>query len=211
MRTGLFIMGLVALALAACQAPAGETPASPAAATAADGFMAPRTVGTHTVTGVLHEFRDAGYPMYALEVGAAGGTAGDEVNLQVLTLDSGAGGPVDPAVIQPLVGQAVTVRYSVTAGTQMTDILVNGASVLLPVEGGPGPAAGTRTIEGVLSGAEGESGDLPSSLTVTASDGTAVTFDAFIEPGMSRANGRTVTLQYVDDVNIELATIVPAA
>ena len=210
MRDRLFIIGLAALVLAACQAPAGEAQTAPAAASATAGFSAPRTVGTHTVTGVLHEFRDAGYPMFAMEVGAAGGAAGDEANLQVLTLDPDAGGPADPATIQPLVGQAVNVRYSVTAQMQMTDILLNGASVLLPVEGGPGPLAGTRTIEGVLSGAEGESGDLPSSLTVTASDGTAVTFDAFIEPGMAGANGRTVTLQYVDDVNIELVSIAPA-
>ena len=210
MQGRLFIIGLTALALAACQAPAGEAQTAPAAAPATAGFSAPRTVGTHTVTGVLHEFRDAGYPMFAMEVGAAGGAAGDETNLQVLTLDPDAGGPVAPATIQPLVGQAVTVRYRVTAVTQMTDIRVNGTSVLLPVEGGPGPVAGTRTIEGVLSGAEGESGDLPSALTVTASDGTAVTFDAFIEPGMAGANGRTVTLQYVDDVNIELVSIAPA-
>ena len=210
MRDRLFIVGLTALVLTACQAPAGEAQTAPAAAPATAGFSAPRTVGTHTVTGVLHGFEDAGYPMFALEVGSAGGAAGDEANLQLLTLDTNAGGPVDPAAIQPLVGQAVTVRYSVTASTQMTDILVNGASVLLPVEGGPGPAAGTRTIEGVLSGAEGESGDLPSSLTVTASDGTAVTFDAFIEPGMAGANGRTVTLRYVDDVDVELVSFTPA-
>ena len=48
-------------------------------------------------------------------------------------------------------------------------------------------------------------------LTVTASDGTAVNFEAFIEPGMAGANGRTVTLRYVDDVNIELVSITPAA
>lgn len=214
MRNDLFILGLSALALAGCQAPAAEPASEPAAAvtqaTTAASF-GDRTVGTHTVTGVLHAFDDLGFPTYGLEVGPAGSAAGDAANLQLLALDKNADGAADPALIQPLVGQTVEVRYSVAADKRMVDILLNGTSVLVPVEGETTAPAETRTITGVLSGAEGESGDLPSTLTVTASDGTAVSFEAFIEPGMSRANGQTVELKYSDGLDVQLVAITPAA
>jgi hypothetical protein len=37
-----------------------------------------------------------------------------------------------------------------------------------------------------------------------------VTFDAFIEPGMARANGQTVTLKYVAIPDLQLLSIAPA-
>jgi hypothetical protein len=91
----------------------------------------------------------------------------------------------------------------------MVDIERGGTSVLSPIEGEAASTEGTRTIEGVLSGADGESGDLPSELTVTASDGTDVTFEAFIEPGMTQANGQTVTLRYAEGLSTSLVSIKP--
>jgi hypothetical protein len=211
MRTGSVVIGLCVLSLSGCDAPAER--ATPAAATeqpATPSLFADRSPGTHIVTGVLLAFEDAGFPMYSLEVGPAGSAIGDPTNLQLLALDKAADGAADPAVIQPMVGKAVEVRYSVAADKGMIDIQRNGASVLVPVEGQAPPAEDSKTITGVLSGADGESGDLPSTLTVTASDGTAVSFEAFIEPGMSSANGQTVTLKYVDGLDVQLVAITPA-
>lgn len=208
----LFITGVAALALASCEAPAAESAATSATAPseAAQAGFATRTVGTHSVTGVLLAFEDSGFPMYSLEVGPAGATVGDEDNLSMLVLDPDAGGPVDPATIRPLIGQTVAVGYAVTADTGMVDLLVNGVSILPQVEGDPAPPADAKTIDGILSGADTDSGDLPSELRVTAPDGTSVTFEAFVFGEMTSANGRTVTLRYDDGFAIELVSIAPA-
>jgi hypothetical protein len=211
MGSRVIFAGLLAVGLAACQQPpAGATP-SPAVETSetAAGF-APETAGIHTITGVLYEVRGE-FPMYAILVGAPEGDANAGSTVQIEAPHPEAGGSVDPDALDPLVTKAVTVRYSSTPAFAMVDILAGGTSLRLPVEGDTALPEGTRTIEGVLSGADGESGDLPNRLTVTAQDGTAVTFDSFIEPEMSRANGRTVTLKYVEVPVLQLLAIAPAA
>jgi hypothetical protein len=209
MRTRLMFAGLLALGLAACQPPAGETPAGPPEATAPDNVFAPETVGTHTITGVLLEVRGE-FPSYAVLIGApeVGPHAGSTVQLDAPHPE--AGGSVAPEAFDALLTKAVTVQYSSTAAFAIIDMLVNGTSVRLPVEGQAGPPADTLMIEGVLSGADAENGDLPSPLTVTAADGKSVTFVSFIEHGMARANGQTVTLQYVPVPILKLLSIAPA-
>ncbi|QTN18852.1 hypothetical protein HZ989_11475 [Brevundimonas sp. AJA228-03] len=206
---------MAALALAACEAPATEPASAPegASAEAAQAGFAPRTVGTHSVKGVLLAFEDVSWPAYydGLEVGPAGAAVGDEGNLKLGSLDPEVGGPVAPATIQPLIGKPVEVRYTVTTEHRMVDLLINGASILPRVEGEPAPPADAKTIQGVLGGADTESGDLPSELTVKAPDGTSVTFEAFVAGEMTSANGRTVTLRYEDDLATTLESIAPAS
>lgn len=208
MRTGPLVVSAIAVLLSACQQPQASTPAEaqPAAAFAPD-----RTIGTHTATGVLLAVEDTGFPLFSVEVGPAGSTAGADGNLFLGLTDPVAGGPVDPATLRPLIGQTVQVRYTVSSLAQMSDILIDGRSVMTPVEGMPREAGDSKTMTGILSDAVGESGDLPSELTVTAADGTAVTFEAFLEPGLTNANGKTVTLRYTDGTSTELVSVTPAA
>jgi hypothetical protein len=66
-------------------------------------------------------------------------------------------------------------------------------------------------MEGVLTGAESETaGDLPSEVTVTATDGTSVTFELFVDEQVVAANGQTVILRYDSYPAIDLVSIVPA-
>jgi hypothetical protein len=207
MRIRPILAGLLAVGLAACQPQADEAPAPSSETAAADAVFAPQTAGTHTITGVLYDVRGE-FPSYAIMVGPADGDPASMVQINALATE--AGGAVEPEAMNALVTQPVTVRYSSQDSFGMVDILVNGASVLVASEGNTTSPDDLRTLEGVLSGAEGESGDLPSSLTVTGSDGTSVTFDAFIEPGMARANGQTVTLKYVAIPDLQLLSIAPA-
>ncbi|WP_269513316.1 hypothetical protein [Brevundimonas subvibrioides] len=213
MAIRLFITGLAALALAGCEAPAREPASAPVGAgvEAAQAGFAPRTVGTHSVKGVLLAFEDVSWPAYydGLEVGPAGAAVGDDGNLKLGSLDPEVGGPVAPATIQPLIGKPVEVRYTVTTEHHMVDLTMNGEVL---DTGGPAPAGGAKSIQGVLSGAESATaGDLPSEATVTAPDGTSVTFELFISDKLVAANGRTVTLRYEDVLATELVSIAPAA
>ncbi len=210
MAIRLFITGLAALALAACEAPATEPASAPteASAEAAQGRFAPRTVGTHNVKGVLLSFEEAGFPYYGLEVGPVGTVAGDQGNLSIGGMAVDAGGTIDPDAIRTLIGKPVEVRYAVTQEQGMVDLTVNGEVI---DTGGPAPAGGASTIQGVLTGAESETaGDLPSELTVTATDGTVVTFEHFVGERVVAANGRTVTLRYETHPSTELVSIAPA-
>ena len=208
MRTGPLVLSAIAILLSACQQPQASTPAAAQSATA---FAPARTIGTHTATGVLLAVEDAGFPLFFVEVGPAGSSAGAEGNLVVGLTDPVAGGPVDPATLRPLIGQTVQVGYTVTSLAQMHDVLIDGRSVMTPVEGSPRETGDSKSLTGVLSDAVGESGDLPSELTVTAPDGTKVTFEAFLEPGLTEANGKTVTLHYTDGTSTELVSVTPAA
>lgn len=210
MRTVILTIVAGALALCACQASteaATQPPTSGSEQAGSSDAFADRSIGTHTVTGVLHAFEDAGFPMYSLEVGPNGSAKGDAANLQLGALATDAGGTADFDAIQPLVGKPVQVRYSVAEETGMVDLALNGEVV---ATGGPA-GAGVRTLQGVLSGAESATaGDLPSEVTVTASDGTAVTFELFVEDKVVAANGRTVTLRYDTYPATELVSIAAA-
>jgi hypothetical protein len=210
MAIRVFITGVAALALAACDAPAAKpaSAAGVAAPEAAQAGFAPRTVGTHSVKGVLLSFEEAGFPYYGLEVGPPGAAAGDQGNLSIGGMTVDAGGTINSDVVRPLIGKQVEVRYAVTPEQGMVDLTVNGEVI---DTGGPAPSGGAMTIQGVLTGAESETaGDLPSELTVTATDGTSVTFETFVGEKVVAANGRTVTLRYGDHLSTELVSITPA-
>jgi hypothetical protein len=206
--------------LAACQpaaapdataaAPAAAAPAASADATPASPSGADFSVGTHTFTGTLNRFEDAGYPMFVLEVGPADAPAGDPRNLSILFNDEGGGGVTTVEAIQALSGKPVEATYEVTASVRMLDVSENGTSMLVPEPEfpRPAPAPTDKSITGVLSGIQETEGDLPTELTVTAADGTVVTFEHFVGgSGLENANGKTVTLRYEPDISVNLVAL----
>lgn len=210
MRTGVLATIASALVLFSCEEQAEATTkrlTQEIEKGANASSFADRSIGGHTVTGVLHAFEDTAFPLYSLEIGPSGSKQGDAENLQLGALAKDAGGTADADAIRSLVGDAVRVRYSVTEENGMVDLALNGEVI---ATGGPA-TADARTLQGVLSGAQSRTaGDLPSEVTVTAPDGSAVTFALFVDDSVVAANGRTVTLRYdtypaVDLVSIESA------
>ncbi len=210
MRVGAFAIVLASLVLGACEASTGatgEVSASTNEQAVAGSPFADRSIGTHAVNGVLLAFEDAGFPMYGLEIGPSGSALGDPANLRLGALDLVADGTADADAIRPLVGRPVQVRYSVTQEQGMVDLVLAGEVIRT---GGPATAS-ARRMEGVLTGAESETaGDLPSEVTVTATDGTSVTFELFVDEQVVAANGQTVILRYDSYPAIDLVSIVPA-
>jgi hypothetical protein len=211
---------LIALAaLTGCGPATGTTsdvPASPDAQASAalpkvnSGTDANLTVGTHTFTGTLHTFMDSGYPMFSLEVGPADAGEGDPRNLSLLFNNEGGDGSLQMDTIQPMVGKPVEVTYEVATSIRMLDVLDGNTSILVPEPEfpRPAPAPTDKTITGVLSGIQEVEGDLPTELTVTAADGSTVTFQHFVGgSGLENANGKTVTLRYADDLDVSLVAI----
>jgi hypothetical protein len=91
-------------------------------------------------------------------------------------------------------GKAVVFYYTSELERMVMDIRLNGRS--LHGENAPilDPAWGRFT--GILGGAESESGDLASEVTVTGSGGKRLRFEVFVDPETASANGKTVTVCY---------------
>jgi hypothetical protein len=80
---------------------------------------------------------------------------------------------------------------------------------MAPTEAVADPAA--RVVIGVLEGAAAPtSSDLPDVLTIAAEDGRIVTFEAFVTPEMTVAEGQTVTATYVEDLVRTITKFRPA-
>ena len=133
----LIVAGLAVLT--ACQpAPAAkDAPAAEAGATAANP-----TVTAATIISIT----DAGYPMFVVNASVAGQSAPIELLLNAEAAD------LNGATPDAFAGKAVTLAYTNQPETSLTDIRMDGQSLL----GGEAPALDPawRTITGVLSGAD---------------------------------------------------------
>jgi hypothetical protein len=184
----------------------GCTQATPPPPAAASVFTADTTAGRHETTGVLHVFRDAGYPMFFLEVGPADAAADDPRNLGILFNNEGEGTALQSEQISPMVGKSVNVTYEVTPEVDVREILQDSRSIHTSPDGSPYvPAASDQTITGVVSGIMQTEGDLPTRVTITAPDGAKVEFDAFVSGSpLENAEGKTVTLIYTMGTRTDL-------
>lgn len=218
MKRVLMSLAAASLLLGACQQPSEADAAAPGpAAAAADAApteaAAPgQTVGKQSVTGTLISFSDAGYPMFVALIGPPGSTEESPEAVTVLFQDQN--GPLEASAIEALVGKQVTANYEVVEEFRMRDAQEDGKSLIPVNEYRPAYTAlpDDKSITGVVTVPEGDEGDLPSEVTVTAGDGTTITVRDFIAgTGLQGATGKTITLIYTPDTTTNLldVTLVP--
>jgi hypothetical protein len=214
MKRVLMSLAAASLLLGACQQSSGADAAAPAAAKAAtsEAVATDQAIGKQTVTGTLNSFTDAGYPMFVAVIGPPGATEDSPEAVTILFQDQN--GPLEASAIEAMVGKQVTANYEVVAEFRMRDAQEGGKSLIPVDEYRPAYTAqpDDKSITGVVSVPEGDEGDLPSEVTVTAEDGTKITVRDFIAgTGLQGANGKTITLIYAPDTTTNLLdiTLVP--
>ena len=181
-------MRVLFLALALCAAacspsrPAAEAPVQ-AGAPFPDSYEGPASILTVT---------DAGYPMYAVTAQVEG----YEGPIDLLLNDQGADlGGMSP---EALAGQTANITVRTERRNALVGLALGDQQLMEPTDALVDTEAQTAT--GVLEGAaEPTSSDLPDVLTVATADGRIVTFEAYVTPEMTPAEGQTVTATYVED------------
>lgn len=199
------------MALAACKPPA--PPVENAVAIDAnqttaglDSAAAPAPAASDELadSAEVISIQDGTYPMYGLTLklfSEPRATITLDANAEALGL--GADG------IKALKGLTVAVRYTVRPEPDLRDLHFRGASLFGPDAPKPGP--GLTRIEGVLSGAQAESGDLPSKITITPAAGPPVSFDFYVTAAHIAANGQTVVGDYGMKPANRIISISPAS
>jgi hypothetical protein len=111
--------------------------------------------------------------------------------------------------LSKLRGQYVTLYYVFDESPRLMDMVVECESVL--GEYAPEYQQGWDEITGVLSGAdEVTSSDLPGEITVSASNGTEMSFEYYVDDAMVAANSKEVTVYYVSDFKNRITYLRPS-
>lgn len=185
----------IALGVAACS-PSSPAPEPPVAAGAPFPESYEGAADILTVT-------DAGYPMYAVTARVEGYDGPIDMLLNDQAADTGEASPED------FVGQTVVLNVITERRNALAALTFNGQALMEPTDAAADSAA--LTVTGVLEGAAAPtSSDLPDVLTVAAEDGRIVTFEAYVSPEMTVAEGQTVTATYVEDAVRTVTMIRPA-
>lgn len=157
-----------------------------------------------TVTGTLVSADDAGYPMFFLNILPAGAAepTGYLFNNEAAEIEGGD--------INALVGKTVEATVETKKEVGPIDIMMNGKTILpeddqemrlMPVEG-------EKSVTGTLGGAAAvTASDLPDLLTITAKDGTTVSFEYYVDDKLVAANGKEVTMRYTIDDRSDVVAI----
>jgi hypothetical protein len=144
------------------------------------------------------------YPMYALGLKLFSEPRPTlTLNADAEALGLGAQG------IEALRGRTVAVRYTIRLEPDLRDLQLKGVSLL--GADAPRSLAGLARIDGLLSGAETESGDLPSKITNTPARGAPVSFDYFVTAKETAANGQPVTGYYGQRPANRILSLSPAS
>lgn len=139
--------------------------------------------------GIVQGVEDSGYPRYIVTIEFPERNMSADFNLNVEA------GVIDIQRLNDMVGQYATVYYTTDDEADLRDMKFEDKSVFGDeVYGDPSE---WKQITGMLSGAEEVTpGDLPGEVTVTAADGTSVSFEWFVNPEMVEVNGQLVTAFY---------------
>lgn len=200
MRRSIAVL-FASAALVACAQP---TEAPPAAASEAAAPVASNSgPADYTGTAVIEAIEDAGFPLYVVTARLP-----SFATPVTLTLDYSEAA-LPQGDLQALVGESVTLRFATVASNDLLFAKAGGAVVF----GEDGVAYGGElaTASGVLSDAEAvTAGDLPDLVTVTESDGTAITLQAFITPELAASNGQVIDITYRLGRERKITSIAPA-
>jgi hypothetical protein len=202
----MIALACVAL-IGACQPtakPAPPVPPAPASApVAAPAPPSELAAGTHA--GVLTLIEDAGYPMFWLTLTPEGGAPQRTlVNNEKAAIEGG---------LETLKGRHISVTVAAKDKVAIYELAgPGGASLVFEGMQKPQAPAAVETVTGVLSGAgrAANPGDPPAPLKITPRAGKAVAFEWFVTPKLQAQNGKTVTLTYAIERELEAVAVKPA-
>lgn len=153
--------------------------------------------------GRLTEIEDGAYPMFSLnlEFPERQTTEGFSLNIESISLDIEG--------LMAMKGQYATIYDTSDEEPDIYDIHRECESLLGEYAIDINEA--DKEITGILSGAASISnGDLPDEITITAGDGTEVTFKCFISDEVAAANGDEVTVFYATKYVNNVTYILPS-
>lgn len=157
-----------------------------------------------SLTGVVTQVEDGGYPRFTVHVTPEGG---GEAVVFYLNAESG----VDLGGAQPgaFAGRAALIYYTSTELPFLLDIRTTQGRSLLYDDGRGIPTEGA-SMTGALSGADSvTAGDLPDEIIITAADDQALAFEFFVDRRIAASNGRQVTAYYDIEVRREITLMQP--
>jgi len=186
--------GSTAATTATTAATTTSTPATPAPAPAAEPA---RKVTKMTTEGKLEGAEDAGYPMAYIMLADKGG----ETVTFNFNQEDGKGLKIE--AMNPMLGKNVVIEYERVEFLDAFDISLNGKSILER----PAGTNCVKEIKGVLNAPQETQGDLPSSYSIKATDGTVYNFETFITKEMVAANGKEVTACLINATQDNLLSI----
>lgn len=115
---------------------------------------------------------------------------------------------IDTETLLKTKDKTVLVYYHSDFANNLSDIYYNGKS--LSGEYAPELNKKWKKVTGTLSGAENLSGDLPSKIYITNSEGRKLEFDWFVDDKVLAINNKVVTAYYTSRVKNEIKHIVPS-
>ncbi len=140
--------------------------------------------------GRVVAIEDGAYPMYSITIDFSRAQMQRSMGFNIEESE------LDAQGLMALKGKEVEIYYTSELEHTMVDMVVDCESIL--GESAPDQLEdGTKELFGILSGAESLSGDLPTEITITASDGGSVSLKEFVFDEMVQANGKEVTVYYI--------------
>lgn len=139
--------------------------------------------------GILTSIEDAPYPMFSIDVEFP------ERQMNMSFIFNVEESPLDMGALLDMKGKYATIYYIIEDDPRIEAIVLE----CEPVYGEISPESNeVKEITGVLSGATSVSGDLPGTITITASDGTQKEFKLYIDEAVIAANDEEVTVFYYE-------------
>lgn len=138
--------------------------------------------------GLIEKVEDATYPFFEVTFNFVERNMKMDFNVNIESIS------LTDRDLNNLQGKYATLYYTSDLVNDLVDLHYEGKTLF--GEYAPEMDASWKKITGIMSGAESLSGDLPSKIQVTDSDGQKIVFELYIEDDTMKANGKTVTAYY---------------
>ena len=138
--------------------------------------------------GIIESIEDGVYPMFIVKVNFPKINYKTDFNLNIESIS------LNIADLEEMKGSYANIYYTSDEENNLSDIYYNGKS--LSGEYAPELNKNFKKITGILSGVNSLSGDLPSKIYVTDSEGKKTEFKWFIDEDILKLNQKTVTVFY---------------
>lgn len=138
--------------------------------------------------GLIEKYTDGAYPMYIVTVDFVEKNFKMDFNLNIEAVS------LDPQTLDNLVGKYASLYYTSEWVEDINDLYFNDKS--LGGKYAPELSEDWSIFKGTLSGAESLSGDLPTLITITNSDGESMNFEWYVDDEVLKANKQEVTAYY---------------